>query len=391
MTATDAKARVEGSSRQRFFSEEKGIKLVKVAEKGSRTLSASNDALVVLVIRIVCVGLLAYWSLILVGPFLTIIAWSAIIAVALYPIYEWLSSRFSGHRKLAAIVVGVLSLLIILGPVTWLGLSLADSVRKIVSAFNEGRLSIPTPPDAVRTWPFFGKEVYDTWQLASTNLKALIVSAAPWLKPLGSGFLGVAGSAGIDFLKFIIAVLISGFLLVPGPSLVHAIKNVLGHVASERGKEFVDLSGATIRNVSRGIIGVAALQTLLAGIGMLFAGVPAAGLLSFLVLLLGIVQIGPSIVILPLIIWSWFTMDATMATLFTLYMAPVSLIDNVLRPLVMAKGLHTPIAVILVGVVGGTLAHGMIGLFVGPIVLSITWQLLAAWTRDEIPETAAAD
>jgi predicted PurR-regulated permease PerM len=362
---------------------------VKDAELGP-TPSAPTNALVVLVIRIVCIGLLAYWSLVLVGPFLTIIAWSAIIAVALYPIYEWLSSRLFGHRRFAAIVVGALSLLIILGPVTWLGLSLAESVRKIMTAFNEGRLFIPSPPIVIKTWPFVGNEVYDTWQLASTNVKALVISAAPWLKPLGSGFLSVAGSTGVDFLKFIIAALVSGFLLAPGPSLVHAIKNVLGHVASERGKEFVDLAGATIRNVSRGIIGVAALQTLLAGIGMLFAGVPAAGLLSFLVLLLGIIQIGPSIIILPLIVWSWFTMDATMATLFTLYMIPVGLVDNVLRPLVMAKGLHTPIAVILVGVIGGTLAHGMIGLFVGPIVLSITWQLLAAWTRDEISEAPAA-
>ena len=358
-------------------------------DEPGRTLSAPNDALVVLVIRIVCIGLLAYWSFVLVGPFLTIIAWSAIIAVALYPIYELLASRLSGYRILAAIIVSALSLLIILGPVKWLGLSLADSVRKIVGAFNEGRLSIPSPPIVVKTWPFIGNEVYDTWQLASTNLKALIVSAAPWLKPLGTGFLGVAGSAGIDFLKFIIAALISGFLLAPGPSLVHAIKNVLGHIASERGQEFVDLSGATIRNVSRGIIGVAALQTLLAGIGMLIAGVPAAGLLSFLVLLLGIIQIGPSIILLPLIVWSWFTMDTTMAILFTLYVIPVGLVDNVLRPLVMAKGLHTPIAVILVGVIGGTLVHGMIGLFVGPIVLSITWQLLAAWTRDEIAGTPA--
>jgi len=118
-----------------------------------------------------------------------------------------------------------------------------------------------------------------------------------------------------------------------------------------------------------------------AGIGLLFAGVPAAGLFSFLVLLLGILQIGPSVILVPLIIWSWFAMDTTMAVLFTLYMVPVNLLDNILRPLV-AKGLSTPMPVILIGVLGGTLVHGMIGLFVGPIVLSIAWQLLVVWTRD---------
>jgi predicted PurR-regulated permease PerM len=186
----------------------------------------------------------------------------------------------------------------------------------------------------------------------------------------------------INLLKFIIAVVISGFLFIPGPSLIHSIKNVLSRVAAARGEEFVDLAGATIRNVSRGIIGIAILQALLAGIGLLFAGVPGAGLFSFLVLVLGIIQVGPSVVLLPLIVWSWFAMDTTTAVLFTLYMVPVNLLDNILRPLV-AKGLSTPMPVILIGVLGGTLVHGMIGLFVGPIVLSIAWQLLVVWTRDE--------
>src|SRR5205814_964306 len=162
-----------------------------------------------------------------------------------------------------------------------------------------------------------------------------------------------------------------------------SIKNLLCHVAGTRGDEFVDLAGATIRNISRGIIGIAILQALLAGIGLLFAGVPAAGLFSFLVLLLGIIQIGPSVVLIPLIIWSWFTMDTKMAVLFTLYMVPVNLLDNILRPLVMAKGLGVPMPVILIGVIGGTLVHGVIGLFVGPIVLTIAWQLMVVWTRNE--------
>src|SRR5262249_21416924 len=216
---------------------------------------------------------------------------------------------------------------------------------------------------------------------SSTNLRALVIEAAPHLKPLGSSLLNAAGSIGINLLKFIIAVIISGFLLIPGPSLIHSIKNVLSRVAAARGEEFVDLAKATIRNVSRGIIGIAIRQALLAGIGLLFAGVPAAGLFSFLVLVLGIFQIGPSAILLPLMIWSWFAMDTTMAVLFTLYMVPVNLLDNILRPFV-AKGLSTPMPVILIGVLGGTLVHGMIGLFVGPIVLSIAWQLLVVWTRD---------
>jgi predicted PurR-regulated permease PerM len=298
---------------------------VQADDRNIAPLNASNEMLVVLAIRIVCIALLAYWSVILVQPFLAIILWAIIIAVAIYPIFNWLAATLRGRRVLAAIVVSVLGLLVLLGPVTWLGVSLADSVRKIVAGF-----------------------------------------------------------------KFIVAAAISGFLLVPGPSLVQSMKNVSRHLTAARGVEFVDLAGATIRNVSRGIIGVAALQTLLAGLGMLFVGIPAAGLFSFMILLLGIIQIGPTIVIVPLIVWSWFTMSTAMALAFTLYMLPVMLVDNVLRPLVMAKGLKTPIPVILCGVIGGTLAHGMIGLFIGPIVFSIAWQLLTSWMGDDTEEMSAA-
>lgn len=347
----------------------------------SLKVSASNEELVVLAIRIVCLGLLGYWSLLLIRPFLTIIVWSVIIAVALYPIFDWLSAKLFGHRALAAVVTTVVSLFVMLGPATWLGLSLASSVRLLIARFGDGSLAIPPPSEAVKTWPFIGERAYEVWALASTNFQALVLDAAPHLKTIGTSLLNAAGSIGINLLKFIVALIISGFLLAPGPWLVQSIKNLLGHVAAKRGEEFVDLAGATIRNISRGIIGIAILQALLAGIGLLFAGVPAAGLFSFLILVLGIIQVGPSVVIVPLIIWSWFSMNTMTAVLFTLYMVPVNLLDNILRPLV-AKGLSTPMPVILIGVLGGTLVHGMIGLFVGPIVLSIAWQLLVLWTRD---------
>jgi predicted PurR-regulated permease PerM len=360
-----------------------GVKRIPAMEDADQSskLSASNDELLLLAVRIVCLGFLGYWSLILIRPFLTIIVWSIIIAVALYPIFDWLSAKLYGHRALAAVAVTILSLLVMLGPATWLALSLAETVRTLLARLGDGTLTFPPPSDAIKAWPLIGEKIYESWLLASTNLRALVIEAAPHLKPLGSSLLNAAGSIGINLLKFIVAVVISGFLLIPGPSLIHSIKNVLSRVAA-RGEEFVDLAGATIRNVSRGIIGIAILQALLAGVGLLFAGVPAAGLFSFLVLVLGIIQIGPSVILLPLIIWSWFVMDTKTAVLFTLYMVPVNLLDNILRPLV-AKGLSTPMPVILLGVLGGTLVHGMIGLFVGPIVLSIGWQLLVVWIRDE--------
>ena len=344
-------------------------------------LSASNEELLVFIIRMVCLGLLGYWSLLLLRPFLAIIVWSIIISVALYPIFDWLSAKLYGRRALVAVSITVFTLFVMLGPVTWLALSLAETIRTLFAQFGDGSLVIPPPSGKVKAWPLIGEKIYETWLLASTNLRALIIEVAPHFKPLGTSLLIAAGSVGTNLLKFIVALVISGFLFIPGPSLVHSVKNIFGRVAAERGEEFVDLAGATIRNISRGIIGIAILQALLAGIGLLFAGVPAAGLFSFLVLLLGVIQIGPSVILVPLIVWSWFAMDTTTAILFTLYMVPVNLLDNILRPLV-AKGLKTPMPVILIGVLGGTLVHGIMGLFVGPIVLSIAWQLLAVWTQD---------
>ncbi|HTM74371.1 MAG TPA: AI-2E family transporter, partial [Pseudolabrys sp.] len=148
-------------------------------------------------------------------------------------------------------------------------------------------------------------------------------------------------------------------------------------------EELVGQAAATIRAVSRGVIGISVLQALLAGIGLMVAGIPQASLITFAVLILGIIQIGPTIVIVPVIIWSWMTMETTSALLFTVYMAPVNLLDNLLRPLVMGRGLKTPILVILIGVIGGTLAYGITGLFLGPIVLAVIWELMVAWIKEQ--------
>jgi predicted PurR-regulated permease PerM len=337
-------------------------------------------------IKIGCLAILAYWSLLLIQPFLTIMVWSIVLAVALYPIFDWMVSRLRLYRVLAATLITILSLAIVLGPATWLGVSLVGSVGTFVDQLNTGAISIPPPPSSIRTWPLIGEGFFEFWDLASTNLKAAFTELSPQLKPLGSTLLSIAGSAGISTLQFLAAVVISGFLFVPGPALVNTFKTVTDRIVSERGAEFVDLAGATIRNLARGVIGISVLQALLAGLGLIAAGMPGAGVLSFLVLVLGIVQIGASIVILLPIIWSWVTMETHAALLFTAYMLPVSLLDNFLRPIVLGHGLKTPMPVILIGVIGGLLVHGLIGLFVGPIVLAIAWELVQAWTRDEIDD-----
>jgi predicted PurR-regulated permease PerM len=192
-----------------------------------------------------------------------------------------------------------------------------------------------------------------------------------------------AASAGTGAVKFFIAIIVAGFLYSPAPSLVVVIRKFSHRLASERGEEFVQLAGATIRAVSRGVIGISALQAFFAGAGLVVAGIPGAGLTASAVLILGIIQIGPSIVLIPLTIWSWTAMETTTALLFTAYMIPVSLMDNALRPLLMGRGLQTPALVILIGVIGGTISFGITGLFLGPIILAVIWELPMVWVREQ--------
>jgi len=342
-----------------------------------------------LIVRLGVLGLLLYWSFILVRPFITIAIWSVVLAVALYPFYQRLVGWLGGRRRLAAFVLTLVSLVVVVGPATWLVLSLIDSVQALASRLDPSALVVPAPPDTIKGWPLVGERVYQLWDLASTNLRAALAKIVPQLKPLAGTMLHIGAGAGTGMVKFFIAIVITGFLFSPAPALVDALNRFAHRLASQRGEGFVQLAGATIRAVSRGVIGISALQALLAGTGLVVAGIPGASLLTSAILVLGIIQIGPAIVIAPLIIWSWTAMDTTAALLFTAYMIPVALIDNVLRPLVMARGLATPMPIILIGVIGGTIAYGITGLFLGPIVLAVIWELLAAWLKEREPVQAA--
>ncbi len=353
---------------------------------------SSSDQLtatwVELMIRLGVLGLFLYFSFFLVRPFISIAIWSAVLTVALYPAYDWIVDLLGGRRRLAAALLTLLSLLIVIGPATWLALGLFDSLRILSERLDLSALAPPPPPETVKSWPLIGAQIYRFWDLASNNLQAALAEIAPHLKPIGSSLLHIAADAGTGAVKFFIAIIIAGFLYSPAPSLVDAIRKFSRRLASGRGEEFVQLAGDTIRAVSRGVIGISALQAFFVGLGLLIAGIPGASLITSAVLILGIIQIGPSIVLIPLIIWSWTVMETTTALLFTAYMIPVNLLDNLLRPLVMGRGLQTPVLVILIGVIGGTISYGISGLFLGPIILAVIWELLVAWSRE--PENAQA-
>jgi len=364
-----------------------------LAEKDERSASAPfGSSTVDIVILIGLLGVLGYWSLQVIGPFLTVALWSAILTVALYPLFEWLAQQL-GSRRLAAAVITLFCLALVIGPVAWLGFGLIGGVEALMSKLDLELPLIPLPPDSVKAWPLIGEQVHRLWTTAATDLKAILVEVAPKLKPVGSKLLDIAGSVVFGLLEFIAAIILAGFLFAPGPRLVDAIRAFSRRILSDRGEDMVQLAGTTIRNVSRGVVGIALVQSFLAGLGFLMAGVPAAGFLAFLALLLAIIQIGPAIVLIPVVIWSWTAMGTASAAAFTVYMVLVGVIDNVLKPIVMARGLTTPMPVILIGVIGGTIAYGISGLFLGPILLSVAWALVVAWVQEDraVASSAAAE
>ena len=351
--------------------------------KPSSKSEDTTSSFIEVAIRLGALALLLYWSLILVQPFISIAIWSAVLTVALYPVFEWASHQLGGRRRIAAALITLLSLLIIIGPATWLALGLVDSLRLISERLDLANLTIPSPSTAVKDWPVIGEPIYQFWELASTNLSAALAQIMPQLKPLGSSLLRIGADTGLGIIMFLASVVVAGFLFSPAPAIAEAIKKFSRRLNPTRGEEFVEQAGATIRAVSRGVIGISVLQALLAGVGLMVAGIPQASLITFGVLIFGIIQIGPSIILIPVIIWAWTIMDTLPAFLFTAYMVPVNLLDNLLRPIVMGRGLKTPMLVILIGVIGGTLAYGITGLFLGPIVLAVIWELFVSWIEEK--------
>lgn len=343
----------------------------------------TGEGVIQIAIRLALLALLLLWSFILLRPFISILVWSVVLAVALYPAYDWLLEHLGNRPGLAAIIVTLAVLAVFLGPATWLGLGLVEGLRNVSDQMTSGDLTIPTPPDGVKDWPVIGAKLYKFWKMASENLETALRELAPHLKPLAGPILAIAGSAGTGTLKFLVSVVISGFLLPHGSRLVAVSRRALIRIVPERSESFLALAGATIRTVLQGVIGIAVLQAMLAGIVLKIAGVPSAGVLAFAILVLGIVQIGSLPVLLPVVIWIWTVKDVGAAVLITIFLVLVGISDNALKPLLMGRGLSTPVLVIFIGVLGGTLAHGIVGLFIGPVILAVAWELMMAWIGED--------
>ncbi len=334
-------------------------------------------------IHIGLILLLAAWCFQIVQPFIVPVVWAIIIATATYPAYRWLEGRLGGRRGIAATLFTLIMMFILITPTLMLAETLVKGSSLLSAYLEGGTLSIPPPPGGIADWPLIGEPLAGFWNLASENLGAALQQISPQLKAFGGWLLKAAAGAGLGILIFVVAIIIAGVLLANAEVGHRAAYAIATRLAGERGADFADLAEATVRSVAQGILGVALIQSLLAGIGFLAVGVPGAGLWALLCLLFAVVQIGIGLVALPIVIYVFYTADTLIAILFLVWMTPVTLLDNILKPLLLGRGVNVPTVVIFVGAIGGFLTSGIIGLFVGSVILALGYKLFVAWLDQE--------
>lgn len=341
-------------------------------------------------IRIGVLALIFLWSLSIVRPFTQIILWAIILAVASYPLYTGLARRLGGRGKLSAVLITVLALAVLLVPSWRFFGATIEEARGVAAQAEAGTLQVPPPPQGVQEWPLIGERTYAAWSEASRNLEATLDRLRPELAAFGKwAFRALTGLAG-TVLQFVVSIIIAGALLSSGEKSRAFSVKFATRLAGPQGEEFVRLAVATVRSVFKGVLGIALIQAALAAIGMVVLGVPGAMIWALLVMILTIVQLPAILVLGPVMVWAFATQSTTAAVIFLVYGLIVSASDGFLKPLLLGRGVDVPMPVILLGAIGGVMLHGIVGLFVGAVVLAIGHQLFWSWVEERAAQDPVA-
>ncbi len=351
-----------------------------------------SDAMGSALLRFALIAFVLYACLYVFAPFLPIMLWALVLAVALYPLQARIERWVGGTPGRGATVLVLLGLLLIGVPTVMLGTSFAEHIFSVVNTFAEGRVTVPPPPAAVAEWPLIGGNLYAAWQSAATDLPAFLQTLQPQLANTTKWLLGVAASTAGGVFLLLGALIVAGIMLAyaaPGSRAMGRIFNRLAGKAS--GPRLQALTTATIRSVATGVIGVAFIQALILGVIFIFAGVPAAGVLAMVTLMLGILQLPALLISLPVIAYLWFGADASVvhSSIFTVLLIIGGFADNVLKPLLLGRGVDAPMPVILLGALGGMVSGGILGMFIGAAFLAAGYQVFMEWVDEqgeEVPE-----
>lgn len=334
-------------------------------------------------IKIVILTVLLVASYFIVKPFLMIIIWSALVAVALYPFYTKVIDLFKGKKKGLVTTLFVLVLLaLIVTPTINVSKSIVSSSIEFKNSFDAGTIKIPPPNESVKEWPLVGKKLYTVWVSANRNIENFVVTYKDQLASLiGSLFSSFTGLMGSVFLA-LFSLIFAGVFMLSADSGYATSVQFANRLKPGKGEELITMIANTIRSVVKGILLVAIIQAVLAYIGFVVIGLPGAAIFALFVLILAIVQIPALLAMIPAIAIVFSTHDTTPAIIFTIYSLFVALSDNFLKPMLLGKGLQTPMLVILIGALGGMMFMGMLGLFIGPVILAIVHQMYMTWVAE---------
>ncbi|MDX2322048.1 MAG: AI-2E family transporter [Moritella sp.] len=334
-------------------------------------------------IKIAAISLLIFWCYSILKPFILLVVWGGIIATALYPIVIWANSKFSISKSKASAALTIIGVLLLLIPLIALSTGLYTSGSALFTEVQAGTIAIPTPNVSIKDWPIIGDKAYAFGLQASSNLESMLTTYSEEVKSVVSKLASLLGSLGGSFIQFIISTIIAGAFMVNAEKCERAFVLVASRLTREHGEGLTSLSKTTIRSVVQGVIGVAIIQSMLAGVGVALAGIPGLALWMFLVLIVAIIQLPPILALLPAIIYAFAFDTTTTAVIFLIWCIVVSGSDAILKPILLGRGSDTPILVILLGALGGMAMSGIIGLFVGAVILSLTYQLLTVWLDSE--------
>jgi predicted PurR-regulated permease PerM len=354
------------------------------------TMTPAYRDLTRIVFGVLLIGALLAGAFWVMKPFLLALAWASMIVVATWPALLGLERLVGGRRWLATAVIVLLMLLLIVVPLVAAVAAIVEQAVRLQD-IKVAELHIPAPPDWVGGVPVVGTKVASEWSaLAAATPESLVAKVMPFVGPVASWIAGQAGNVGGFAIHLLLALALCGVLYMTGETAARGVRRFARRVHGERGDQLVVLAGASIRAVALGIVVTALVQTTLAALGLWAAGVPYASAIAALILVFCIAQLGPALPMLGAVAWLFYV-DATIAaSLLLVWTVVVASLDNVLRPILIRRGADLPLLLIMAGVIGGLLGFGLVGLFVGPVILAVAYTLIGAWVDEQDPPTLPA-
>jgi predicted PurR-regulated permease PerM len=347
----------------------------------------SVSKVVDLILPLVLLALLIALNVQLLLPFVGLLLWTVILAICFSPVHDALKRRGISNR-LSATIIGAFLAAIIMVPTAVAAISAAGSVPRIVAGLQSGEQRIPPPPAVLDRIPIAGQKIHAAWTQAATDMPAFRKKFGPQLNSFSRWAIKQAGSMFGAVFALVLAVIFAAITLAYSTAARAFTASVLSRVAGDRahGEHYMAVIGATVRSVANGVIGVAFVQALLCGLGFFVLGIPGAGILSILAMVLGVLQVPVVVVTLPAIIFAFSMKTTTVAIIFTIWFIVAGVSDALLKPLMIGHGLEVPMPIILLGVIGGVIAYGLVGLFIGAVLLAVGYVLFREWL--DIPEAA---